>query len=348
MAIRIRFIADIADWVSNLGRGNAALEDTEKGLEEVMREAIKLGKQAGLTTDQIANDFSKAFGIPLDRAKAAVSEVIGETKRLDRAQSDAGRESGKLGDNLSELGSIARDVLAGDFAGAADSALGALSGVAAAAGIGGAVGGAILEAVGGLAGALIEQWQSFPNAVKESRDELVNALVDAGGAFDDSQIESRIKNAATNTETWNSALLIAQATGRDVSDVLATLAGVTGDADATLKDWNASWGDLPGSIPLDSIDAAGAALQGISEAGSSVVERQAAVADAMQGVRGKTDEATQSALDFKNSLDHIPGLKEIVVKATVDDSAVRNYKPPRVNVPAYLTPDLSKMRQLLG
>ena len=338
MAIRIRFIADIADWVSNLGRGNTALADTEKGLEEVMREAIKLGKQAGLTTDQIASDFSKAFGVPLDRAKRAVNEVIDDTKRLDRAQGDAGRASGKLGDNLSELGTIARDVLAGDFAGAADSALGALSGVATAAGVGGAVGGAILEAVGGLAGALIEQWQRFPNAVKAARDELVTALVDAGGAFDEAQIESRIKNAATNTETWNAALLISQATGRDVADVLATLAGVTGDADDVLKDWNSSWGDLPGSIPLDSIDAAGAALQGIADAGGSVVERQAAVDEALKRTGDSAATAKDKTNDFAQSIANLPGGKEILLKLGIDDSKLRSYVPPVINVNTRLIP----------
>lgn len=344
MAINIRFLADVADWLAGLGKSKDAVDDNAKGLEDLMKKAVELGRSVGKSSDEIADDFSKAFGIPLDRAKRAVEEVIEETEQLgagartasrkvEDGMSDAARSTDKVkdaakkvGPNLTELGSIARDVLAGDFAGAAESALGSLGALAGLAGVGGAVGGALLESVGGLAEALLTEWSRFPEGVKAARDELTNALVEAGGAFEDAEIESRLRNIVSDTDKWTSANLIAQATGRDVSEVIATLAGVTGDADQMLKDWNKSWGELPGSVPLADIDNAGAALTGVAEAGGAIPERLAAVDGALANTKQASADAAAKYDDFRGKLWN-PLPTPAPVKIRIDTSDYDNWTP---------------------
>jgi hypothetical protein len=342
MAIRVRFIADIADWVRGLGRSNEALSDTEQGLEDVMEQAIKLGRQAGLTTDEIARDFSKAFGVPLDRAKSAVSEVIDETKKLDRAQDDAGRESGKLGDNLSELGSIARDVFSGDFAGAADSVLGSLGGIAAAAGVGGAVGGAVADAISGLVGKLVEAWDPFNSKTQQVKDDVASALASMGGAFDDAAIEQRLRDAATDTEKWNQAALLAQATGMSLADSLRAVAGVSKDESA------AAFQALQ-----DAMNDSNSAAQGLSRYGLRDLEQQlqgnasgfddaATRSQALKDAINQTGDSATAAKDktneFAQSLANVPGGKEVMLKLNVDDSKLRSYVPPVIKVNTRLIP----------
>jgi hypothetical protein len=340
VAIRIRFFADIADWVRGLGKGTDALTDMETGLEDVMREAIKLGRQAGLTSDQIANDFSKAFGVPLDRAKRAVSEVIDETKRLDKVQADAGRESGKLGDNLSELGSIARDVLSGDFAGAADSALGSLSGLAAAAGVGGAVGGAVADAISGLVSKLVESWDPFNSKTQQVKDDVGAALASMGGAFDEAAIEQRLRDAASDTETWRQATLLAQATGMGLADALRAVAGVSqGESAAGFKALQDAMNDSDSAaqnLSTNGLRDLEQKLQGNASGFDDAATRAQALKDAIKQTGDSVDTAKGKTDDFARSLANVPGGKEVLMKLKIDDSAVRNYKPRTIYIPSQI------------
>lgn len=350
MAIRVRFLADIADWVRGLGRGTESLSDMETGLEDVMREAIKLGKQAGLTADQIASDFSKAFGIPLDRAKAAVSEVIDETKKLDRAQSDAGRESGKLKDNLGELGSVARDVLAGDFAGAADSVLGSLGGIAAAAGVGGAVGGAVADAISGLVGKLVEAWDPFNSKTQQVKDDVAAALASMGGAFDEAAIEQRLRDAASDTEKWNQAALLAKATGMDLSDALRAVAGVSQDESAAafqaLQDAMNDSSSAAQNLSTTALRDLEQQLQGNASGFDDAATRAQALEDAIKSSGDSATTAKDKTNDWAQSIANLPGGKEILLKLGIDDSKIRNYVPPVININTRLIPP-SGGRQLI-
>jgi len=344
VAVNIKFLADVVNLIRGLGQSREAVEDNAEALEDVAKQAIELGLQMGKTTDEIARDWSEASGVPFDRAKRAVEEVERATRELEDAQEDAAdaaedaarktgdaaeeaaTKTGSIKDKadevagaLPELGSIARDILAGDFGSAAESAIGSLSGLAAAAGIGGAAGSLIIDAVGGLAGALIQEWQKFPENVKATKDELVGALIEAGGAFDDAQIESRIRGIVTDSEKWRDAQLIAQATGRDLADVVATLAGVTGDADDVLEDWNKNWGNLPGNIPFSELDHAGSSLQGLTEAGASFAEKQAAVNGAMQRTKADAQEAASGVRSLWDQVKNPP--RDPRVKVGVDTAA---------------------------
>ena len=345
-------------------------DGADQAFADVLRSLHDLGRQSGRSSADIARDFQK-LGMSAEDAEDAVAAIERETDQLgksapadlNRAEdavddlgttatktsddvadlgesaADAANKTGKIGDAASDvgdglrsLGDIAKDVLSGDFGSAAEGALDALGGIASAAGIGGAVGGAVASAIGGLVGAIIDEWNRFSETVNETRDELVSALVDVGGAFDEAQIESRIRNVVSDTDSWGSANLIAQATGRDLSDVVATLAGVTGDADSVLKDWNASWGDLPGNIPIADIDQAGASLTGVADAGGQLPARLAAVNGALASTRQSASDATGKIQETAATLRQ--GLPAPApAKVRIDDSDVRNYRAPTVYIP---------------
>lgn len=362
-------VAGVGDVQVALSRAETAVEkfssaatsggdDAVDAFADVITELVKLGRVTGKTREEIVRDLGK-IGLSAEDAEDAVAAIERETSDLgSQAPRDLGKtedavkdlgdaaeeagdktatikdKAGTAGDGLRDLGQVAKDVMSGDFAGAAQSALDSLGGLAAAAGLGGAVGGAVSSAIAGLVSALIKEWSAWSEKVKETRDELVQALIDTGGAFEQAQIESRIRDIAGDTEKWAQANLIAQTTGRDVSDVLLTLAGVTGDADGALKDWNDSLSKIPGNVPLDLIRDTGAALQGVSEAADGAPERIDAVKDAMGRVKGEAKEADKKIDDLRNQLLN-PLPDPPPVKLRVDssgiDAALRRI-PTEVNV----------------
>lgn len=237
MAITVRFLADIVDWMRNLGESKEALGENEEALAAVMRQAIELGDELGKTTDEIARDFSDGFGIPFDRARRAVEEVTQGTEEFKDAAKDAGKvaeddlgdgvrnASGKAGDALGELGSIARDVLAGDFGSAAESAISAVGGIAGAV-AGGAIGGAIATALGSIVGGWVEAWN---NAIKEQEERVTswadNFIESQSRVLSSAVIAANLQEILLDTEKFKKAEEAARIWGVSTEEAAAAMAG---------------------------------------------------------------------------------------------------------------------------
>lgn len=350
MAISVTFLADIADWVRGLGKSKDSLDENAQGLEDLMRKAVELGRQAGKTGDEIARDFSDAFGLPLDRAKRAVEEVIRETEDLGDAGKKAGSEvehgmddaadgarnaSRNIGDDLTGLGSIARDVLSGDIGGAASGAIDALGGIGvkagAVAGIFAAVGGEAAQLFGSLISDLVEAWDPFDEKTKEVRDNVASALIEMGGYFDEAAINARLTAAASDAETLAQAQLLVAATGMDAGDALRALAGITKDEtvaavgalDAALNDSTSAAQDLD----LRALRNLEQTLAGTAQGFDTGAIGADILTSAMRGTSDQLADVDAKARAAAQGLGEIPANVSATVTVTVDDSAWRNWRP---------------------
>jgi len=297
MAVTVRFIADVVNWLSGLDKSEAAVDDNADALADLMQQAVELGTQAGKTADEIASDFSTAFGVPLDRAKRAVDEVTNSTEDLADAGKDAsaagddiafGIEGGtsKASDSLSELGSIASDVLSGDIGGAAQSAADALSGMAAGAGLGfGVVAG--LDLISAAAGVVVDAFNNIEAAAAEARDTAYGFAYDVGGALETAGITTRLAEWTGNTEKFKQAQDIAKVSSRELGDVLLALAK-GGD------DLNQLWDDFEDGAERGSA-ATGIAADGIQAAMFRTAELEAALKGTAEGYQLGTDGAEANA-----------------------------------------------------
>ncbi len=355
MAVTVKFLADVVNWVSGLGKSEKAVDDNATALEDLMAQAIELGVQTGRTTDEIARDFSQAYGIPLDRAKRAVKEVTGELDDLGDAAQDAGKktESGiddaasgvsklkgaasQAGGGLSELGSIAQDVLSGDIAGGAQGAINALASIAGAAGVGGAAGSAVISAISGLVGAMIEEFGKFAAKSAEVKEGIIQDFIDLGDGLDKAAIDRKVKDIFGDKDTRREAELLAQLMGTDLSTAALTMAGDFETAGVTVDEVMKAINDAPGNVNSEDWDSLRATMEGVTDglkdgpkyadATTEALSRTAIAAAETAVAAGK---ATKSIDDLGQTVYMMPDGKVVVVdaetgQAITDLNTVQDY-----------------------
>ncbi len=343
MSVLVRFLGDFTNLMQGYAQGKRGTEEFADSVEETASSFILAARQAGRSTDDIANAVGKAFGVPFDRAKRAVEQVGEEAdrtarevddmyRRVEDGADDAARGVGKIkdktadvGGGLSELGSIARDALSGDVSGAAESAFGALATLGASLGVGGAIGGAVAESLGGLVSNLVNAWDPFSAKTQQVRDDVAAALVSLGGAFDEAAINDRLRETAADTDKWNQAATLAKATGMDLSDALRAVAGVSQDESASafqalqdaMNDSTSAAQNLSGFALRDLEQT----LKGNADGFTDAATRSQALSGAMQTTKADADKATEAIKYTSDALSQIPKEARTRVVVTVDDSA---------------------------
>jgi len=349
MAVTVRFIADVVNWLSGLDKSEAAVDDNADALADLMKQAVELGTQAGKTADEIASDFSTAFGVPLDRAKRAVDEVTSSTEDLADAGKSAeaagddiasGIEGGatKAGGSLTELGSIAKDVLSGDIGSAATGAVDALGSIATAAGIGGAAGSAIVSALSGLVGAMVDELTKFAEMSKQVKEGVINDFVELGDGLDQAAVDRRMKEILGGEDTRRQAMLLKDLLGTDLPTALLVLAGDFDTAGISASEASKAIADAPGNVRIDDWEALKATMDGLNQGlaeGPAIADAQAealsrvAIASAEASVAA--GEATKSVDEFGNTVYQLPDGKVVVVDAETgqaisDITTVQDYE----------------------
>lgn len=343
MAVNIKFLADVMNLVKGLGTSKDAIDDNAEALEDVMQQAILLGRQMGKTTDEIARDISDASGVPFDRMKRAVEEVEDRTRDLERAQGDvadaaedaarsvadsADSAAQKMGDRIKDgadvaaegltgLGSIARDILSGEFSSAADGALNALGSIAAAAGVGGVVGSAIMSAISGLVSSAVDELSRMATAAEEAKKEVVNQMIELGGALDDETISRNMEEIVKNADKMANLEILKDATGMSDTSLLRAMAGdsdLAAEAIARLRE-AADQDAIPDALLLAANKAA-TELGGIADAADAAtpaIDLLKRAQSELAGQANTTGEAVESAFDKVRNVPP-PGIAKIGVE----------------------------------
>lgn len=368
----------------------AGADDVDERFADVVRALVDMERQGGRTEAEVIKSL-RGIGLSAENAEDAVKAIdrelahVGDNKGGAAAAEDLEQISGKsgdVGDSIRSLGEIAKDVLTGDFASATQGALSGLGDLAAAAGVGGAVGSAVVGAISGLVQVAVDELIRIGTTAQRAKDETAAALVEMGGAFDDATILERMKEISNDTERWANANTLAEATGMRLPDVLRGLAGDGDLAAATLQRLRdvADEGTLPDALILRANAAAGELL-GVSEAAGAAAPKIDALKQAQadmqaeaQGASGAVGELTGNVDALGNAVVRLPDGKEVVitaetlranaqidqvearqvteksVKITVDSSDYDNWYPmPKyVEVRAYAGGALGPVTQLLG
>lgn len=336
----------------------AGADDVSDRFSDVIRALVDMERQAGRSSDDIEKSL-RGIGLSGDDAKEAIAAIDRELDGLkdgaaaaesagDSVEGLSDKASG-VGDSLRDLGSIAKDVLAGDFASAASGALESLGGIAAAAGVGGAVGSAVSTAIAGLVGTLIGEFTAYSEKVKEVRDETSAALVEMAGRFDSDTMHDRIVEIVNDTEKWRQALLIQKETGLELSVVLSGLAGDAEDAATTSAAFADAWDQIGGNVDTKLMYDAKASIEGVTGALVDAPPKVDAVSEAMRRNNERTRETNASLAETAQRLrDPWP---DVTVKLRVDDEAVKNWRAPMkygaVEYSPRNTPAPSQWKQLL-
>lgn len=409
MAVTVRFLADFANYLSGLGKGKQGTKDFADDVEGTARKFIELSRQAGRSTDEIANAVGKAFGVPFDRAKKAVEQVTEEADHAEQALGDmytAADEAGtgvgegvekgatRAGDSMNELGSIVTDVLKGDFGSAASSAIDSLGSLAVFAGVGGGLAVAVAGGLAEIVGNWISEWNraneesqkrvaEWANAYLEAGNRVLTAGVTAAKFQDIITDPEKFKQAEKNAENWGVAVetaVAAMAGNKGAIDDVTVAVKQQEDATRAASEAAAQSGDVRGQglqaltdeaqayqrgadalaqltgematgsqraqllnrYYEDLVNSAAGATKEVDELGNELYT----LPDGTQIlVSADTGQATQDVSKFKGDVDGIPEVVNSKVKFTVDDSAVRNYRPPVINIVGKVS--VSPTRQLI-
>lgn len=253
--ITINLRADPSQFESGVKAAESAIEEWEnssgdsadvvaKKLEQVIRTLVKLGTESGKTGDEMRSDLRK-FGLTAEQAEDAVEAVWKEMREGKSAARDVeaatdalndtadaaakvGDASKKTGTDVSELGNIARDVLEGDFASAAEGAIGALSAIGLFAGAGGALGTAIGQGVVAAGGFFLQEWTKVTEATKQLVAEMYDDMVENGrAALSDQFVTNKIAEIydPENVDQFNRAVELSNQLGIERSTIIRAMAG---------------------------------------------------------------------------------------------------------------------------
>lgn len=287
MVVSVRFDADTSNLTAEIQEAIQAIRDweTQTGVssenatekfEDAIRSVVKLGR----VTDRTRDDMKQALrgiGLSAEDAEEALQAIERESgdlgreaprdmRRAEDAVEDLGDtadtagekvekikdKTGTVGDGLRDLGTIAEDVLRGDFSSAAGGAIDALAGIGTAL-TGGIVGGAIASGIAGIVRGWIDEWE---RAAAESEARIRSwadtFIEEQGRVLDEATILSRAQEILTDdTGRLADAQAISAASGVDLAVVLRGLAG-DGEALARvsreLKETDEEYYDLMGKL----------------------------------------------------------------------------------------------------
>lgn len=248
MAIKIRFLSDIADLLRGTKKAEEGIEDVEGSLKDVARAGDKTEKQVEQNLRQMGKDADKAS----DKIKTGFKEAGEEAGQ-------SGREAAaSFSGGLEDVADFAQETLANALGGFGPA--GAAAGVALAAGIGAALQGLadqqerlaeIRDAAADLASTLYQNQGTLPledaidnlftTLTRERKASGIEGLIDQWADF--GTVLDSVKRTATVTHTPVRNLVRALS-GTDISESRRQLAAVTDQLDDLLtKIRTASPGD---------------------------------------------------------------------------------------------------------
>lgn len=354
-----RDLKDTARAADDLGDdGKRSLDKLEKALESAQRETDQLGRKAR----EAGDDAGQGFG----RMRAASEEVTQEVG------SNLGEAVSSIRGDLSDLGQVGQDTLGGlaaTVAGMGPAGLaGAFALAAGAVGLGALTAGQ--EEAKEKQEALNESAAKFAEGYIEGIDGAISASQVFAEINSIATDPERYKVAGENAKNWGIDVSTAMRAMAGDSTAIGTVEVALGKQKAAM-DANAQGADnmaqnieaaTTGQSSANSTYLAGkAALDELTNGLSMGAEQAANAQRALYDYAAQVGVATGETDDLGNSIYKLPGGKEIVmdaktkqasedvdafenkvqgvrdksvtVRADLDDSAIRNYRPATLRVP---------------
>jgi hypothetical protein len=319
--ISIQVISDVTDFVTGAKKMGTSLDDFNDDMKDLVRDAKDAGKDLGKGLEKGTTEGVKDAVKDLDKLEPKFREIADASKRESKQMGDSlgkgvkdGTDKGKEGldEFKDEANSTAKESAAsfdGSFESAMDSVQEILANAFAGFGPMGAVAGLALAA--GL-GAAISAGQDAADAINEAKEragDLALELYDVGGKIEDVDIESKIREWGVaiddNREFWevwqesatsniDKAQDAAKKAGVDFKTMFRGLSGYDADdAQKALVQTNREIGKLEDKIK----DArkSGNPFAGIQDEDGMALDSLRGVAKELSNVRDETKDATKAS-----------------------------------------------------
>lgn len=341
----------VADWVTATENG---ADDVSEKFEEVLRTLVRLGTESGKTRSDMVRDLGK-LGLSAEQAEDAIEAVWDEMGKGQQAARDAEKAADSLdgvkdaadgvGSKVTDLGSIAKDVLSGDFGSAAESAIGALAGLGAFAGAGGALAGLLAGGLADMVGGWVGEWGKAAEEVKQRFADAYQSAAEDGRAFlDETQILAMATELYFDPGARKAAGEDAKRLGADLQTVILAQAGDQDALNALIELGNAKIGEGTDR------------MREKAEAGKNVIDMETAEVATLEALVGKymqqlglqqENEAAgravltlQEEMAAKEAANTAQGLAGMAQRyAALEELYTKAANPPAVTIP--ITPDAS-------
>lgn len=343
MALRLDILANTRQFVQEMKQAGASTDDISDALDELRRQGDKdvgaleksfkeLAKEAERTDKKIEGIGSGGFG----KAGKASSEF------KDEALANISEVSSSFDGSLESIGDLAQGTLGG---------------------ITQAIPGIGLAAAGAAAavGVITDAFVKAEEATVEARDSAYEYGLSLSAAGELADVAGRISDLTGSVEGLKKVQDLATVSGWDQKAVLKALA--TGDGlPALAKAFDE--GANSTNVQIGRLNELQGALDGTQQGFDLASGAAGLQAKALYDLARISGVATGEVDDLGNAIVKMPDGKEIVidaqtqqayedvdafekrrisdktatVKVNVDDSAVRNYRPPTIHIPGQIVP----------
>lgn len=325
--------------------------DTDEAFAEVIRTMVELGRASGRSTDEIRDDLGK-LGLSAKDAEDAIRQIgdeAGDSADRTRRIGDSARDSGE---GFRDLGDIARDALSGDIASAVDGVVNLIGGIGVAGGI----------AAGGLAvvtSALQAQQEEADKLAERLSNAYRGAIEEGRDYVNEAQVIAEIQDLMFNTDRageYNRLLEDQKKLGLDIETLAGANIGRQEDLAAVQERINVmkeqgSEIDRGSDAILGNIDTQLGGIENrwrrIQEETSNqqrkVAELEAAESRLGDAARQQINRTADTAAARYTGIAQQYGVPiQGRVVLNVDDSQVRNYRPPSIRGTVRLSPRLDQ------
>lgn len=318
MALRLDVLANTRQFVAEMKKSGASVEDITDSLDEMAR-------QGDRDTEKLERSF-KELSRQADRTEKDVA-AVGD-KGFHKAGEASGEFKSEALANFSEVASS----FDGSMESIGDTIQGTLGGVASAIpGIGIAAG---VAAIG--IGAITTRITEMGEEAARIKQSILDDYLDLGDALDKEAVDARVRDILGADNTRKQAELLADILDVTVGQATLALAGDFESAGVTVDEVMSGINTASGSVDFDTwndlkntVDATTLAMEYGKEAADAQADAQKRTAATTKEAQDKnTKEVNETAKAMRDlAAGIVPIVQPVTLKVSVNDQAWRNYRP---------------------
>lgn len=247
MALKLDVLANTRQFIQEMDKSGASVEDITDALDELQRQGEK-------GTERLESSF-KELSRQAKKTEADVKDVG------DKGFQKAGQASGEFKQEALANFSEVTSSFDGSMASIGDLAQGTLGGLAASLpGIGIGLGVAA-AAIGGITAHFTE----LQEKATETKNGIINDFLEVGDALDEEAVRNRVRDLLGTEETRKQAELLAQLLGVTVGEAVLGLAGDFDTAGFSAQQAKDAIALAPGDVSLDTLERLSSTLQATND-----------------------------------------------------------------------------------
>lgn len=318
------------DVAMNTRAAEKNAKDLGKSLEAIDKELDLVGKSKGL--ESVEDDLKKVQRESDDTGKKLGNSMDAGFKKASSGADDFKQEANQTARETAASFDGSAESIGGAFQEVAANAFGAFGPAAGLAGL------AVAAGIGGITTTFDE--------LKQKSDEVKQGIIDdfleVGDALDAEAVNNRVRDLLGTEETRKQVQLLAETMNIDLAQAALAVAGDFSSAGVTMEEVMQGIQDVSGSANFDTwiglrntIDATNDAFVTGTDLAKAREDAATRTGQAERAQTQMTKDADQQRWEaYAAAKANATQPVDQRVKMTLDDSAVRNYRPPIIQVEA--------------